>query len=108
MFKSRVELLSSRSLESRLPRGSIYTTIMEFGPKRPSLYIYIYILWFLETSFHNGSIYGPCGLVVLNYLGSPQQGRSSLLNELGMFQRVRLFHILRFVSDPQPPDVQRL
>ena len=35
------ETLSARDMFKRsLPRGSIYTTIMELGPKRPSL------LWF--------------------------------------------------------------
>ena len=43
-----------------LPRGSIYTTIMELGPRRPSL------LWFWEPNSitHNNSVYGPFGLYV--------------------------------------------
>ena len=44
--------------DKRLPRGSIYTTIIELGPKRSSP------LWFLGPDSIISSVYGPSGLVV--------------------------------------------
>ena len=40
-----------------IPRGSIYTTIMELGPKRPSL------LWFWDPNSIIGVYMDPLGLL---------------------------------------------
>ena len=55
LAKELVELASMPPAASAMtyaPRRSIYTPIMELGPKR---------LWFAGSKLHNGSVYGPSG-----------------------------------------------